>query len=157
MAAVDHVSQRADALARLVLQPHRPHHLAIDRGDLLARAQVSDSSGAVFFRDPKRDAAAGASAVEAEHEAGLFRRPPMHEGIDAERAMLADQPRRDLLDELEARPPHQRAIAEHPQVAFGQFRFGQDFRWHRAHGYQNGKAKRSKIPRLSLPGLVAYI
>src|SRR4030081_3439892 len=70
--------------------------------------------------------------------------------------MLADQPRRDLLDELEARPPHQRAVAEHPQVAFGQFRFGQDFRWHRAHGYQNGKAKRSKIPRLSLPRLVAY-
>jgi hypothetical protein len=48
----------------------------------------------------------------------------MVERIDAERAMLADQPRRDLVEELEARPPHQRAIAEHPQVAFGQFGFG---------------------------------
>jgi len=57
----------------------------------------------------------------------------MVERVDAERAVLADQPGRDLLDELEAGPPHQRAIAEHPQVAFGQFRFGNDFGWHRAH------------------------
>src|SRR5206468_11346835 len=69
----------------------------------------------------------------------------MLERIDAERAVLADQPRRDVLEELEARPPHQRAIAEHPEVAFGQFRFGWHFRWHRAHGYQNLEVKRSKF------------
>jgi hypothetical protein len=80
------------------------------------------------------NAAAGAAAVEPEHQAGFFRRPAMIERINAERAVLADQPRRDLLEELEARPPHQRAIAEHPEVAFGRFRFGQGFRWHRAHG-----------------------
>src|ERR1019366_802723 len=101
MAAIDHVGQRADALPRLVLQPHRPHYLAVDAGDLFALAQVGERGGAALLRDPKRDAAAGAAAVEAEHEAGLFRRSPMHEGVDAERAMLADQPRRDLFDELE--------------------------------------------------------
>jgi len=90
--AVDHVDQRADPLPRLVLQPHRPHHLAIHRGDLLARAQIGDRIGAVLRRDPERDAAAGAAAVEAEHEARLFRRAAMHEGVDAERAMLANQP-----------------------------------------------------------------
>ena len=90
----------------------------------------------MLLRDPERDAAAGAAAVEAEHKAGLFRRAAMHEGVDAERAMFADQPCRDLLDELEARPPHQRAIAEHPEVAFGQFRFGQDLGWHRGDAYQ---------------------
>ena len=36
MAAIDDIGQRADALPRLVLEPHRAHHLAIDVGDLLA-------------------------------------------------------------------------------------------------------------------------
>jgi len=38
MAAIDHVDERADALPCLVLQPHRPLHLAIDRRDLFALA-----------------------------------------------------------------------------------------------------------------------
>ena len=88
-------------------------------GGLFAAAQIFDCFSAQFCRDPEGDAAAGAAAVEPEHEAGLFRRAAMVEGIDAERAMLADQPRRDLLDERKTRPPHQRAIAEHPQVGFG--------------------------------------
>ena len=41
----------------------------------------------------------------------------MHEGIDAERAMRADQPGVERARQVEARPPHQRAIAEHPEVA----------------------------------------
>ena len=147
MAAVDHIGQRADALARLVLKPDRAHHLAIDRGDLFARAQICDGRGALLVRDPKRDAAAGAAAVEPEHQAGLFRRSAMDEGIDAERAVLADQPRRNLLDELEARPPHQRAVAEHPEVAFGQFRFGQDISLaSRARLSEEASAKRNSRP-----------
>src|ERR1700738_4239936 len=157
MTTIDHIGQRADPLPGFVFKPDRTHHFAIDVGGLLAAAPLVHGVAALLGRDPECDAAAGAAAVEAEHKAGLFRRPAMVERIDAERAMLADQPRRDLLDELEARPPHQRAVAEHPQVVFEQFRFGQGFRWHRAHGYQNRKAKRSKIPRLSLSGLVAYI
>jgi len=83
--------------------------------------RVTDVAG------PQNCAAAGAAAVEAEHQSRLLRRAAVVEGIDAERAVLADQPRRHLLDEVEARPPHQRAIAEHPQVALKVslgFRFG---------------------------------
>src|SRR5258707_9986674 len=123
MTAIDHVSQRADPLPGFVFQPDRAHHLAIDVGGLLAAAQILHGVVAALGRDPKRNAAAGAAAVEPEHEAGLFPRPAMVERINAERAVLADQPRRDLLEELEAWPPHQRAIAEHPEVAFGRFRF----------------------------------
>src|SRR5260370_5423872 len=70
----------------------------------------------------------------------------MDEGIDAERAVLADQPRRHPLEELEARPPHQRAIAEHPEVTVGKFRFGEGGErngGHFANRYQNSLAKRS--------------
>ena len=66
VAAVDDVSQRADPLPRLVLQPHRPLHLAVDRGDLFALAQIGDRGGAVLFRDAERDATAGAAALELE-------------------------------------------------------------------------------------------
>jgi hypothetical protein len=62
MAAVDHIDQGADALAHLVLQPHRSFHLAIDRGDLLALAQIGDGSSAVLLGDPECDAAAGAAS-----------------------------------------------------------------------------------------------
>src|ERR1700754_596076 len=118
MAAVDHVSERADALPPLVLEPYRAHHLAVDAGDLLALAQIGDDGAAVLLRDLVCDAAAGAAAVEAEHQARAFGRAAMDKRIDAERAVFADQPRRHLLDELKARPPHQRAVAEHPEVAF---------------------------------------
>jgi hypothetical protein len=79
MAAIDHIGQRADARSCLVLQPHRPLHLAIDRSNLFAFAQIGDGGGAVLFRDPERDAAAGAAAIEPEHEARLFRRAAMDE------------------------------------------------------------------------------
>src|SRR5580693_2871737 len=119
MAAVDDIGERADALPRVVLQPYRAHHFAIDGGDLLALAQIGDRCRAVVLRHAERDATAGAAAIEPEHETGLFRRAAVHEGIDAERAMLADQARPNPLDVLEARPPHQRAIPEHPEVALG--------------------------------------
>src|SRR5204863_8653123 len=43
----------------------------------------------------------------------------VHERIDAKRAMGADEPRLDALDEGKVWPPHQRAIAEHPKIAGG--------------------------------------
>src|SRR5258708_11140093 len=122
MAAIDHIGQRADALSRLVLQPHRTFHFAIDRSHLLALAQIGDGGAAVLFRDPECDAAAGAAAIQPEHEAGLFPRAAVDEGVDAERAVLADQPRWNPFEEVEARPPYQRAIAEHPAVACREFR-----------------------------------
>ena len=52
-------------------------------------------AGPLLLRDAERDAAAGAAAVESEHQAGLLRRAAMDERIDAERAVFADQPRRN--------------------------------------------------------------
>src|SRR5260221_6748141 len=143
MAAIDHIGQRADALPRLVFQPHRARDLAIDRGDLLAFAQIGDGRVAVLLGDPEGDAAAGAAAIEPEHEARLFRCSAVDERVNAERAVFPDQPRRNLFDEFEARTPHQRAVAEHPKVSFGEFRLWQGNRRHRGHGYQKCRAKRS--------------
>src|SRR5258705_11395495 len=100
MAAIDHESQRADPLPGFIFQPDRTHHFPIDVGGLLAAAQILHGVVAVPGRDPKRDAAAGAAAVEPEHEAGLFRRPAMIERIDAERPARAAQASRDLTDDL---------------------------------------------------------
>src|SRR5882724_12951964 len=132
MAAIDHVDERADALALFVLQPHRSLHLAIDRGDLLALTQIGDGGAAVPFGDPECDAAAGAAAIQAEHQARLFRRAAMNEGIDAERTMFADQPGRNPFGESEARAPHQRAVTEHPEVGWREFAIWQGNRGHRA-------------------------
>src|SRR5258707_3280491 len=106
MAAIDHVSQRADPLPGFVFQPDRTHHLAIHVGGLLAAAQILHGVVAALGRDPKRNAAAGAAAVEPEHDAWLFRRPTMGGRINAEPSVLADQPRLDLLKELESPHPH---------------------------------------------------
>ena len=63
VAAIDHVSERADALPRVVLEPQRPRYLAIDGCHLLALAQIGNGRGAALLRDAERDAAAGAAAI----------------------------------------------------------------------------------------------
>ncbi len=65
--------------------------------------------------------------------------------------MFADQPRRHLLDEFEPRPPHQGAVAEHPEVAAGQFCFGYDFGWHGGEGYQNLRPGQNGLIRQIYP------
>src|SRR5579863_5055650 len=72
VAAIDHVSKRTEPLAGFVCEPHRTRHFAIDVGGLLAAAQIVDRFLAPACRDAEGDAAAGAAAVEAKHEAGLF-------------------------------------------------------------------------------------
>src|ERR1051325_7413943 len=119
VAAVDHVDERAHAPLGLAGDDHVAPGLAIHHGDLLARAQVGDGPGPQRALDPIGDAAAGAADVEAEHEPGSFRRAAMHERIDAERAMQADQPRRRALEMRESGPPHQRAVGEDPEVLVG--------------------------------------
>ena len=109
----------------------------------------------LLCRDPERDAAAGAAAVEPEHQARLFRRAAMDEGIDAERAVFANQPRRDPFDEFEAGAPHQRAIAEHPEVAWREFRILKVIADIAAHRYQNGASEVNSMPFVA--GAGAYI
>ena len=111
-------------------------------GGLLAPAQISDRRLAPAGRNAERDAPAGASAVEAENQPRLLRRSAMVERIDAERPVLADQPRRDLLGKIESRPPHQRTVAKHPEVGVGMTgtRFELSLRIHLAHA-QSGMRK----------------
>ena len=116
VAAVDHVAERVHGLLRVVVEPDRAHGLAIDLGDLLARAQIIDGGAALCGRHPVGDAAAIAAAVEAEHQAGAFRGTAMDEGIDAKRPVGADQAGVAALEVFEAGPPHQRAVGENPQV-----------------------------------------
>ncbi len=95
MAAIDHVAQRRHPPVRMSEQRHVAQDFAIDLGDLLALAQiVRPPLRGSARRDAEGDAAAGAAAVEAEHEAGPLRRAAMHEGIDAERAVQPGDPRR---------------------------------------------------------------
>ena len=54
---------------------------------------------------------------------GFFRCSAMDKGVNTERAVFADESGRNPLDELKPGPPHQRAIPEHPEVAFGIFCF----------------------------------
>src|SRR5215475_7503530 len=74
MTPIDHIDECAHAPLRLAGNEHVPPGLTVDHGDLLARAEISDGRGPRRAADPIGDAAAGATAVEAEHETGLFRR-----------------------------------------------------------------------------------
>src|SRR5690242_8699042 len=116
VAAVDDVAERFDPLLRILIDPDRAPCFAIDQCDLLAAAQIFDGGGALLGGDAIDDATAGAAVIEPEYQAGSFRRAAVHERIDAERAVSAEQPRIMPLDIVEARPPHQRAITEHPKV-----------------------------------------
>src|SRR5262249_51522229 len=128
MAAVDHVADGLDARLLMADQHHRAHALDIDLGHLLALPEIGERGGALCGRDPIGDAATGAAMIEAEHEAGTLRRAAVNEGIDAERAMRPEQARRNALRVVEARPPYERAVREHPQAFFGVI----EFRVHRA-------------------------
>src|SRR5262249_58361458 len=109
MTPIDHIDECAHAPLRLAGNEHVPPGLTVDHGDLLARAEISDGRGPRRAADPIGDAAAGATAVEAEHETGLFRRAAMDEGIDAQRPVQADEARGRALREVEAPDPHPRA------------------------------------------------
>jgi hypothetical protein len=68
------------------------------------------------FGHAEGDAAAGAAAIEAKDEAWLSVGAAMDYGIDAERAVGAFEQRRRRFGEGKAWPPHQRAIAKHPEL-----------------------------------------
>ena len=116
VAAVDDETERANLAPRLLLEFDAPDGLQINAGDLFARAQIRDRRGARRGSDAKSHPAAHAATIEPQHQSGTLRRAAMHERVNAQRPMQTDQPRRHPLDEIETRTPHQRAVAEHPQV-----------------------------------------
>ena len=94
---------------------------AVDGRHLLARPQIGDGVVPFFRSHTISDAATGPTAVEAEHQTRPLGRPAMDEGIDAKGPMRAKEPRLDPLHEGKIRPPHQRAVGEHPEI-FGSVR-----------------------------------
>jgi hypothetical protein len=91
--------------------------LDIDLGHLLTAAQIFNRFGLRLGRNPERDTAACPATIQPEYKARFFRSTAVHEGVDTQGAMQADQPSRRALHEIEARPPHQRAVAENPKIA----------------------------------------
>jgi len=91
--------------------------LDIDLGHLLTAAQILNRFGPPLGGNPERHAAACPATIQPQYEARFFRSTAVHEGVDTQRPMQADQPSRRALDEIETRAPHQRAVAKHPKVA----------------------------------------
>src|SRR5580692_7843519 len=114
--AIDHVAKRPHTLPRVAVEPDRPHGLAVNHGNLLPRAQIADGGHSVLRSDAKRHTEAGAAPVEPKHKAQPLGSAAMHERIDAERAVRADETGRDAFKVGKARLPHERAIAKHPKV-----------------------------------------
>ncbi len=73
--------------------------------------------GPILGRDAEGDAAHRAAGREAQHQARRLRHAAVVNRIDAERPPAAMQHRPLALDMCKPRPPHQRAVAEHPSVA----------------------------------------
>ena len=113
------IDDKDDSVRLAACQRDAAHGFEIDLGHLLAFAQICEGGLAAHRRHPVGDAAAAAAAIEAEHEPGLFRCAAMDEGVDAQRPMQANDPGWDPFQMLETRPPHQRAVAEHPKIIVG--------------------------------------
>ncbi len=114
MRAVDDIGEGLGAAA--VDESHAERFLQIDRGDEFAFAQIANRFGAVAARDLEGDALAGAAAIEPQHQPRPLRRAAMDMREDAQRAVIAVHPGERAVDEVEARPPHQRPVAEHPEI-----------------------------------------
>lgn len=72
--------------------------------------------------DAVRDAPARAAVAQAHHQPGLALGAAIARGQDAQRAVIAVRERGRLVRVVEARRPHERPVAEHPEIALGQAR-----------------------------------
>src|ERR671924_7141 len=91
--------------------------LDINIGDLLALAQISHCRLFRSWCDEIGRAAAGATAVEPEHETRLLLGAAVKDGNDTERAVRALEQAWRRGHERKAGTPHQGTIAEHPQLS----------------------------------------
>src|SRR5262245_34020432 len=116
MAAIDQEDEGCDVARRHRCERNATRSFKINGGYLLAFPQIRDGRIAVHGRHPIGDAAAGAAAVEAEHEAGLFRGAAMNERIYTQGPMQPDEACRDAFKVRETRPPHKRTVTKHPKI-----------------------------------------
>jgi len=89
----------------------------IDARDLFPLPQVGEGFRRPPGRHAKRHAQARSAAIEPQYEAGPFRRAAVNVREHAERAVIAVDAGHVAFEERETRPPHQRAVAEHPEIA----------------------------------------
>jgi hypothetical protein len=91
---------------------HAPGHLPIPK----ARERAPQAR----CIDAVRHAPARAAAAQAHHQAGLALRAAVARREDAERAVVAVRAAERLVLVVEARRPHERAVAEDPEIAAGE-------------------------------------
>jgi len=91
----------------------------VNGGYLFAFPQIRDGGTAIRRCHPIGDAATGAAAVEAEHEAGLFRGTAVNVRIHTHTPVQPDEPCRDAFKIRETRPPHERTVTKNPRFFIG--------------------------------------
>jgi hypothetical protein len=101
-------------------QAHRNQPRRIDPAHHLAMPQVGERVADAARVDAVRHAPARAAAAQAHHQAGLVARAAIARRQQAKGAVVTVRAAERLAGIPEARRPHQRAVAEHPELALRQ-------------------------------------
>lgn len=116
MLSIDHISHARHRTA--VRQQCGEGDFTVDGRDLFPLAQIGESFSAPLGGYPESGSTTGAAAIEAKHEARFFRGAPVDMGEDAKRSMITADESRLALFKFKAGTPHQRPIAEYPEIPF---------------------------------------
>ena len=120
MAGVGDEGERAhDAPAA---QPHRNQPGRVDAAEHLAAPEAGERAARALRIEPVGYAPARAPAAKAHHQPGLAAGAAVSRRKDAQRPVVAVRPTERLARIAEAGRPHQRAVAEDPELAFRQLR-----------------------------------
>ena len=103
-------------------EPHRDEARLVHAARHLAVPEPGERAAQPRRVDAIRHAPAGAAAAKAHHQARLVLRAAVARRQDAQRAVIAVRPAEDLVLVVEARRPHERPVAEYPEITFGQSR-----------------------------------
>ena len=101
-------------------QAHRDQARRVHAAVHFALPQAGERTMRALRVDAVRHSPARAALAKAHHKPRLRARAAVARGEDAERAVVAVRPAKRLARVAEARRPHERAVAEHPQIAFRQ-------------------------------------
>jgi hypothetical protein len=101
-------------------KPDRNQPRLVDAARHLAVPQARERAPQPARVNAVRHSPARAAAAQPHDQAGLALRAAVARGQYAERAVVAVRPAGRLVLVVEARRPHERAVAEHPEVALGQ-------------------------------------
>ena len=103
-------------------EPHRNEARLVHAARHLAVPEPGERAAQPRRVDAVHHAPAGAAAAKAHHQARLVPRAAVARREDAQRAVIAVRAAERLVLVVEARRPHERAVAEYPEIAFGQSR-----------------------------------